>query len=140
MGSVKEARLNADEIALTLPADDAFHRVAHLVLGGLATRHELTVETLDDLTLAVDTVLARYGRHEDDVTVRVRIGEEDVHTEVGPFHHGNVAVDLSRAAGETLDLQRILAAVCDDVSVSRREGGEWVELTKRVERTEGPAA
>jgi hypothetical protein len=132
--------LDVDQIALTLPADDAFHRVAHLVLGGLATRHELTVETLDDLTLALDTVLGRYADLEDDVTVRVRIGDDDVRTEVGPFHHGTVAVDLSQGAGETLDLQRILSAVCDDVSVSRREGGEWIELTKRFEPTEGHPA
>ena len=132
--------MDVDQIALTLPADDAFHRVAHLVLGGLATRHELTVETLDDLTLALDTVLGRYADLEDDVTVRVRIGDEDVHTEVGPFHHANVAGDLSRSAGETLDLQRILSAVCDEFSVSQREGGEWIELTKRFEPPEGRAA
>jgi hypothetical protein len=132
--------LDVDQIALTMPADDAFHRVAYLVLGGLATRHELTVETLDDLTLALDTVLGRYADLEDDVTVRVRVGEEDVYTEVGPFHQGNIAVDLAQAAGETLDHHRILSAVCDDVSVSQREGGEWVELTKRFEPTEGHAA
>lgn len=132
--------MDVDQIALTLPADDAFHRVAHLVLGGLATRHELTVETLDDLTIALDTVLGRYADLEDDVTVRVRIGDEDVHTEVGPFHHGNIATDLSAAAGETLDVQRILGAVCDHVSVSQREGGEWIELTKRFEPPEGRAA
>ena len=38
-----------DEIALTLPADEAFHSVAHLVLGGLAARLDLTVETLEEL-------------------------------------------------------------------------------------------
>jgi hypothetical protein len=132
--------LDVDQIALTLPADDAFHRVAHLVLGGLATRHELTVETLDDLTLALDTVLGRYADLEDDVTVRVRIGDDDVHTEIGPFHHANVAGDLSQKEGEALDLHRILVAVCDDVSVSNREGGEWIEMTKRFAPTEGHAA
>ena len=132
--------MDVDQIALTMPADDAFHRVAHLVLGGLATRHELTVETLDDLTLALDTVLERYGDLEDDVTVRVRIGEEDVHTEVGPFRRGNVARELSEAVEATLDVHRILSAVCDDVSVSRREGGEWVELTKRFDPAEGSSA
>ena len=129
--------MDVDQIALTLPADDAFHRVAHLVLGGLATRHELTVETLDDLMLALDTVLGRYADLEDDVTVRVRVGDDDVHTEVGPFHHANLADDLAHAEGEALDLHRILSAVCDDVSVSRHEGGEWIELTKRFEPTEG---
>ena len=132
--------MNVDQIALTMPADDAFHRVAHLVLGGLATRHELTVETLDDLTLALDTVLERYADAEDDITVRVRIGDDDVHTEVGPFHQGNVADDLAHAVGDTLDLHRILFAVCDDVSVSDHEGAEWIELTKHFESTEGRSA
>lgn len=125
-----------DEIALTLPADDAFHRVAHLVLGGLATRHELTVETLDDLTLALDTVLERYGDAEDDITVRVNIGEDAVRTEVGPFRDAHVAEDLSRPSGDALDLNRILSAVCDDVGVSQREGEYWVEMTKRMPAAE----
>ena len=38
-----------DEITLTLPRQRDFHRVAHLVLGGLAVRLELTIETLEDL-------------------------------------------------------------------------------------------
>jgi hypothetical protein len=128
-----------DQIALTLPADDAFQRVAHLVLGGLASRHELTVETLDDLTLAVDAVLGRYGDLEDDVTVRVQIGDDDIRTEIGAFHHGNVTADLSRGAGEELDLYRILWAVCDDVAVSEREGAHWIELTKRLRHGEATA-
>jgi len=128
--------LAADQIALTMPADDAFQRVAHLVLGGLATRHDLTVETLDELTLALDAVLGRYGDFEEDVTVRLQIGDDEVRTEVGPFHEASVAADLSQTAGGGLDLHRILAAVCDDVAVAERDGGTWVELTKRVRRAE----
>lgn len=125
--------MDADQIALTMPADDAFQRVAHLVLGGLASRHELTVETLDDLTLALDAVLERYGLLEDDITVRVHIGDDDIRTEIGAFRHANVAAELSHAAGEELDLRRILGAVCDDVAVSQRDGAHWVELTKRLQ-------
>jgi hypothetical protein len=132
--------LGADEIALTLPADDAFQRVAHLVLGGLATRHDLTVDTLDDLTLALDTILERYGDAEADVTVLVRVTDEDVCTEVGPFHGGNLASELSQDGGDALDLHRILAAISDDVSVLERDGGEWVKLTKRIERIEDAVA
>src|SRR5579875_2668259 len=50
-----------DEIRLTLPCDRDFHRVAHLVLGGLALRHELTIETLEDLQLALAAVLEAAG-------------------------------------------------------------------------------
>ena len=38
-----------DEIKLILPAQEDFHPVAHLVVGGLAARLELTYEQLEDL-------------------------------------------------------------------------------------------
>jgi hypothetical protein len=132
--------VNVDKIALTLPADDAFHRVAHLVLGGFADRHNLTVEALDELTLALDTVLERYGENADEVTVRVGIVGDEVHTEVGPFKDTNVRAELERETAGALDLGRILSALCDGVSVSDRDGSEWVELRKSVERAEGAAA
>src|SRR5437868_300283 len=121
-----------DQIALTMPADDAFHRVAHLVLGGLASRHDLTVDTLDDLTLALDAVLDRYGDVEETVTVRVAIGEDEIKTEIGAFHNAEIARELSHHSDDALDLQRILAAVFEDVSVFERDGAEWVVLCKRL--------
>jgi len=53
--------VSGDEICLTLPADEAFHGVAHLVLGGLAVRLDLTYENLQDLELALDALLERSG-------------------------------------------------------------------------------
>ena len=47
----------ADEITLTIPRDPEFHRVAHLVLGGLAARLDLTIESLEDIQLALDALL-----------------------------------------------------------------------------------
>jgi len=38
-----------DEITLTLPREPEFHRVAHLVLGGLAVRLNLTIENLETI-------------------------------------------------------------------------------------------
>ena len=130
--------MEADQIALTMPADDAFQHVAHLVLGGLASRHEVTVETLDDLVLALDAVLGRYGEVVDDVTVRIHIDDDDIRTEIGAFRQ-NIASELSQA-GEGIDLHRILWAVCDDVAVTERDGAHWVELTKHVHRDEAGAA
>lgn len=104
------------------------------MLGGLATRHELTVDTLDDLTLALDAVLDRYGDLEEAVTVRVSIGETEIETEVGAFHKGDIARELSHESDDALDLQRILSAVVDDISVADRDGAEWVVLRKRLRR------
>ena len=111
--------MSGDEIELTLPADDAFHRVAHLVLGGLAVRLNLSFESLEDLELALDALLER-AQADDGVTLRVR-------------------AELEQGNADALNLSRILSAVCDSFEISDRDGAEWVELTKRVQATTGAA-
>jgi hypothetical protein len=124
-----------DEITLTLPTDEAFHPVAHLVLGGLAARLDVTIEHLEDLGLAVDTLLERApGR---DVTLLVRVLDGELRTLVGPF--ASIRAELDQEAGGALDLRRILRTVCDGVDIVDRDGSEWVELTKRVVHGNGGA-
>ena len=115
-----------DEITLTLPRDREFHRVAHLVLGGLAVRLELTIETLEDLQLALSAILDR-ATGGGEVTVSMALLDGTLQTSVGP-------VDLSEElAGDdddrTLSLRRILRAVVDDVQVD----GDYVRLVKKVD-------
>jgi len=126
--------VSGDEISLTLPADEAFHGVAHLVLGGLAVRLDLTFENLEDLELALDALLER-TREDGDVTVRVRMVDGELRTTVGPF--ASVRADLEQGAAGDLNLSRILSAVCDSVDIDERDGSEWVQLTKRFETAEG---
>ncbi len=128
--------MSGDEISLTLPADEAFHRVAHLVLGGLAVRLDLTFENLEDLELALDALLER-TRAEEEVRLRVRVLEDELHTIVGPF--AAVRAELEHGSGDALNLSRILGAVCDSVEIADRDGSEWVELTHRVQRLKGGA-
>jgi hypothetical protein len=128
--------LSGDEISLTLPADEAFHRVAHLVLGGLAVRLDLSFENLEDLELALDALLER-TRAEESVIVRVRMDDGELRTTVGPF--AAVRAELEPGAADDLNLSRILAAVCDSVEIADRDGSQWVEMTKRVQTVEGGA-
>ena len=128
--------MSGDEISLTLPADEAFHSVAHLVLGGLAVRLDLTFESLEDLELALDALLER-TRREEEVTLRVRIVDGELQTTVGPF--ASVRAELEGGGADDLNLSRILAAVCDSVEISDRDGSEWVRLTKRVQTLEASA-
>jgi hypothetical protein len=116
-----------DEITLTLPADDAFHRVAHLVLGGFAARLDLTFENLEDIELALDTLLERCSPA-DDVTVRIGVDGDELRTVVGPCNAG-VVRDLERQVGDDLDLRRILETVCDRIEVTDGH----VALTKRID-------
>ncbi len=121
-----------DEIRLTLPADDAFHSVAHLVLGGLAARLNLSFENLEDLELALDTLLERPndGR---EVTLHVFVDDSELRMVVGPFTA--VRAELEQGGANSLNLGRILAAVSDSVEVEDRDGSQWVELTKRLDTT-----
>jgi len=126
--------LIADEISLTLPADDAFHSVAHLVLGGLAARLNLSLEHLEDLELALDSLLERPsdGR---EMTLRVLVEDSVLRTIVGPFN--SVRAELEEGGTNSLNLGRILRAVCDSVEIEDRDGSQWVELTKRLDTVKG---
>jgi len=124
--------LSVDEICLTLPADDAFHSVAHLVLGGLAARLNLSFENLEDLELALDALLERPNDgHE--VTFHVLVDDGELRMVVGPFT--SVRAELGEGGANSLNLGRILDAVSDSVEVEDRDGSQWVELTKRLDTT-----
>ena len=120
----------SDEIVLTLPAEEDFRRVAHLVLGGLAVRLELTWEHLEDIQLGLDTLLERLDEA-CDVTVAVRIADGTLCTRVGPFADG-VLAELESESAQELGLRRVLQAVTDTFELVRANGAQWVELTKAI--------
>jgi anti-sigma regulatory factor (Ser/Thr protein kinase) len=118
-----------DEITLTLPRDRQFFAVAHLVLGGLAIRLNLTLESLEDLQVALAGLLDRQDVSAE-VTMRVRMTERGLEAELGPFDGAGLQTDLEREPGDELGLRRILDAVVDEVRVDAREDGAWVVLQK----------
>ena len=126
--------MSVEEIALTLPADESFHGVAHLVLGGLAARLDLSFDALEDLELGLDTLLERIDGESTEVSVRVRIEDDDVTLSVGPFSRIKLRGELETESGKALDLRRILDAVSDRIDVVDEQGGEWVSLRRRVQR------
>lgn len=119
----------ADRITLTLPCDEEFTGVAHLVLGGLAARLDLTVEHLEDLQIALDGLLERRPA-EGKVTVDVAVDDGLLRTAIGPFEPASLD-DLEREDA-SLGLRRILETVCDSVELEERDGHRWVQLTKRT--------
>ena len=101
-----------DEITLTIPRDRALYSVAHLVLGGVGIRLNLTIEHLKDLQLAVDAVLERV-RSVEQVTIKVGVSEAAIETAIGPMRDGVRALrgakpgEAARTVAATL---RVLAA------------------------------
>ncbi len=124
--------MTSDEITLTLPRDRSYYEIARLVLGGLAIRLDLTVEHLDDLEVALASVLEH---HETDgeLTIALRVEQRALRAIVGPFTGSRLREALGRENGEKLGLRRLLHTVCDDVSVEERDGAEWIELMKNLE-------
>jgi anti-sigma regulatory factor (Ser/Thr protein kinase) len=117
----------SDEITLTIPREPDFQRVAHLVLGGLAVRLNLTLETLEDLQIALDSLLERADDGGGDVTVRMRLHGDTLETVVGPLDAA-VLEEVSDSAGDDLGLRRVLESTNDEVQVD----GDAVRLTKKV--------
>ena len=125
----------ADVVTLQLPRGRDYRAVAHLVLGGFATRLDLTYDVLDDIQTAVDELLERREAGPD-ITLSLRLGEGALHATVGPFEKG-LAADLQSEGEEGLGPRRVLETVVDHVAVDERDGAEWVELTKLFTRSEG---
>jgi hypothetical protein len=120
--------VTTEEIRLVIPAEEDFRPIAHLVTGGLAMRLDVTYDDLDDLQVGIETLLALRD-DADDLVVSLFADDGVLHASLGPFPPEKLH------AGEAdggLDLRRVLETVCDTHEVEERDGGAWVELTKRM--------
>ncbi|HXV35203.1 MAG TPA: hypothetical protein VD769_14445 [Gaiellaceae bacterium] len=127
---------SADSITLTLPHAKPYHGVARLVVGGLAARLELSYEHLEDLQLALESVLERDGYVlGDEVTVRLHVGPESIVMEIGPLDAAEIRADLEPSAAEGVPLSRLLSTLVQEVSLEGGDGGHRLRLEKRVPLT-----
>jgi hypothetical protein len=119
-------------IELRIPNQRPYHGVARLVVGGLAARHDLSYEALEDLQLALVTVLEgeQYPAGEE-VGVELRVSDESIELVIGPVK-GDVVRAALEPSGEELGLGRLLATLVQDAGVEAREDGDWLRLVKRV--------
>jgi hypothetical protein len=119
----------ADRVTLTLPADEGFEQVVHLVVGGLAVRLDLTIEHLEDMLVALDALLDRMSGGER-ASIGVTVDGRRLRASVGPFADG--ALDDLELEDGALGLRRVLETVCDSFEVEERGAAVWVELSKAV--------
>jgi len=119
----------SDEVRLTLPAEEDFRPIAHLVVGGFGVRVDLTFADLDDLQVALEALLGCRD-DEGDIVITINAGEGAVRASVGPFAAG--ALDSLERDDAPLGLRRVLETVCDSYEIEERDGGSWVELSKRT--------
>jgi hypothetical protein len=128
--------LHADSIRLSIPHAKPFHGVARLVVGGLAARLALSYEHLEDLQLALESVLEREGCVlGEEVVVRLDVAHDAVVMEIGPLDPVKLGAELRREAADEISLGRVLSTLVEEVSLEERDGGHRLRLEKRVPMT-----
>ena len=119
-----------DTVEITIPRERDFSIVAELVIGGIAARHDVTLDVLDDLQLALGSLLEHTEADDGEITVLLQVGDAQIDVSVGPVGERTIAEIESDGGGDTLGLRRLLDATVEDVSLSSRDGGTWVDLHK----------
>ena len=120
-------------IKLSIPHEPPYHGVARLVVGGLAARLDVSYEQLEDLQLALASILDEGGYVRDSqVNVELEVHEVALSMLVGPLDGGKLKSDLADDSDERIGLGRLLGTLAEIVSVESRDDGEWLRLEKRV--------
>jgi hypothetical protein len=128
--------VSADSITLSIPHEKPFHGVARLVVGGLAARLDLSYEHLEDLQLALASVLEGEGYVAGrEVTVRMDVGPSSIGMAIGPLDAKELRADLERERDEGVTLSRLLDTLVDEMTLEEGEGGHWLRLDKQVPMT-----
>ena len=118
-----------DTVEITIPRERDFSIVAELVVGGIAARHDVTLETLDDLQLALASLLEHDDADDGEVSVLLRVSGDAIDVSVGPVGERTVT-ELESDAGDGVGLRRLLDTTVDNATLSDRDGGTWVDLRK----------
>jgi anti-sigma regulatory factor (Ser/Thr protein kinase) len=124
-----------DAIKLTVPRQKSYYGVVRLVVGGLAARLDLSYEYLEDVQLALESLLANdaYGAS-DQITLELAATAGAVQILVGPLDGARLRADLAAEADDAagVSLGRLLSTVVGQVGVEERDGAQWVRLEKRM--------
>lgn len=121
-----------DTILLTIPASTAYRGVPSLVLGGVGSRLDLPFERMDDLQLAVLSMLdASVGEK---TSVEIVADDKRLGVSVGP---------LRSDAGSDKGLELVLQRLTDGVAPENRGGDVWLTVSLArppAERDDAPVA
>jgi anti-sigma regulatory factor (Ser/Thr protein kinase) len=120
-------------IKLKIPHQPPYHGVALLVVGGLAARLDVSYEQLEDLQLALESVLENGGyATTSEVTVELDMQDHSLAMIIGPLAGTALKSDLEDQRDDRLALGRLLGTLVEDVTVEGRDDGDWLRLQKRV--------
>src|SRR6476661_5076703 len=109
-----------DTVTLSFPRDSRCYAVARLVVGGMAAPLQMSFDALDDLQLAISSLLD----HEDltssgELQLRLDVEDGRLSASLGTFATGSVEAAFQRSiAGDGgLGLRKLLDTIVDEVTV-----------------------
>lgn len=106
------AEPSADRTIVEFPATDGYRSVGRLVLGGIAARFELPIDRVDDLLLAVESLLLQ-GPVGDTVRIEAEATSSGLRVRLGSFRQNQLHDEA---------LRRVLAPLVDEID--ERADGE----------------
>jgi len=107
-----------DCIVVEFPASAGYRGVGRLVLGGLVSRFELPLDRVEDLLLAVESLLVQ-ELASDTVTLEATAAADALRLRIGPFA-GSPLADRAVA--------RVVTRLVDEVSEDDGGGGTRIGL------------
>jgi len=127
--------LPPEVVGLEIPAGDEWTPVVRLVLGGVGDRLDFGFEAVDDLQLAVESLIAE-AAPEGSVRLSVELGDGAVNVRVSGLREEAItrALRAPSANAEGVDLHRVLRTVVDSYTVEEPQAGR---VTVRLEKSNG---
>jgi hypothetical protein len=123
-------------ITLTVPGERRYIGIVRLFVGGLATRLDLGYDAMDDLQLALESVL-RASAPGGQITLEACMENDSVSILVGPLDRDPLRSDES--GPDTLELERVLSALVTGSESIARDDGCWLRLDVRIPAGSGSA-
>lgn len=110
-----------DRITLSVPAEPDFHGTLRLVVGGIGARSQLPYDQVNELQLAVESLVAHRRVQGRSTIVEAGVDGESVSILLGPFEPEDDTSGL-----------RVVERLVSRVAVVDRDGGQWLELVSEA--------
>jgi hypothetical protein len=119
--------INATQkVTLTIPGEAQFIGIARLFVGGLAARLDLGYDQMDNLQLALESVLRKADLGAE-VTLEACVDGESVF-----MLAGSDPLEAPIGHADALELERLLAALVAGAESTSRDDGYWLRLDVRI--------
>lgn len=129
-----------DRVDLTLPRHSSAASAMRMAVGWVASCHNVGLDTLDDIDLALETLIADEPETGPRLSLRVSVDSDTFRLVVGGLQNRSLQANLTSGAafqpspGWPLDVRIFLSALVDGYSVVECGGSAFsVEFWKRID-------